>query len=118
MIDPTERWAQHGEKPDYAGFLSYGGAAMTQDPAQLEGFDVAVVGAPMDDLVSHPPRPRFAPPALPPASCPPGPPPEAGGRGLPPPPGPPPRPARRARTSRRASMPSPRCGSPTSATRR
>jgi arginase family enzyme len=73
MIDPTERWAQYGEKPDYAGFLSYGGAAMTQDPAELAGFDVAIVGAPMDDLVSDRPGTRFAPRAIRAASCPPGP---------------------------------------------
>jgi agmatinase len=78
MIDPTERWAQYGEKPDYAGFLSYGGAAMTQDPAELAGFDVAIVGAPMDDLVSDRPGTRFAPRAIRAASCPPGPHLEAG----------------------------------------
>src|SRR4051812_50053797 len=78
MIDPTERWAQHGEKPDYAGFLSYGGAAMTQDPAELAGFDAAIVGAPMDDLVSDRPRPRVAPRAIRAASRPPGPPPQGG----------------------------------------
>ena len=73
MIDPTERWAKYGEKPDYAGFLSYGGAAMTQDPVELAGFDVAIVGAPMDDLVSDRPGTRFAPRAIRAASCPPGP---------------------------------------------
>jgi agmatinase len=78
MIDPNERWAQYGEKPDYAGFLSYGGAAMTQDPAELAGFDVAIVGAPMDDLVSDRPGTRFAPRAIRAASCPPGPHLEAG----------------------------------------
>ncbi len=78
MIDPTERWAQYGEKPDYAGFLSYGGSAMTQDPAELAGYDVAIVGAPMDDLVSDRPGTRFAPRAIRGASCPPGPHLEAG----------------------------------------
>jgi agmatinase len=73
VIDPQERWREYGEKPDYAGFLSYGGAAMTQDPAELAGFDVAVVGAPMDDLVSDRPGTRFAPRAIRAASCPPGP---------------------------------------------
>jgi hypothetical protein len=24
MIDPLERWAQYGEKPDYAGLLNIG----------------------------------------------------------------------------------------------
>jgi agmatinase len=72
MIDPLERW-EHGEKPDYAGPLSYGGARLTQDPAELRGVDVAIVGAPMDDLVSDQPGTRFAPRAIRAASCPPGP---------------------------------------------
>jgi agmatinase len=78
VIDPLERWRAHGEKPDYAGFLSYGGAVMTQDAAALAGFDVAIVGAPMDDLVSDRPGTRFAPRAIRAASCPPGPHLEAG----------------------------------------
>jgi agmatinase len=73
MIDPLERWAQYGEKPDYAGLLTFAGVPYTQDPAELEGFDVAVVGAPMDDLVSDRPGARFAPRAIRAASCPPGP---------------------------------------------
>jgi agmatinase len=73
MIDPLERWAQYGEKPDYAGLLTFGGAPFTQDPAELEGFDVAIVGAPMDDLVSDRPGARLAPRAIRGASSPPGP---------------------------------------------
>lgn len=73
MIDPLKRWSQFGEKPDYAGPLSYGGAPYTQDPAGLEGADVAIVGAPMDELVSDRPGTRFAPRAIRAASCPPGP---------------------------------------------
>jgi agmatinase len=73
VIDPLERWRAYGEKPDYAGPLSYGGAALTQDPAELAGFDVAIVGAPTDDLVSDRPGTRFAPRAIRAASCPPGP---------------------------------------------
>lgn len=73
MIDPLERWSAHGHKPDYAGLLSYAGAPYTQDPAHLEGADVAVVGAPTDDLVSDRPGTRFAPRAIRAASCPPGP---------------------------------------------
>jgi agmatinase len=78
MIDPLERWAQYGEKPDYAGLLTFGGAPYTQDPAELRGADVAIVGAPMDDLVSDRPGARFAPRAIRAASCPPGPHLEAG----------------------------------------
>ncbi len=73
MIDPLERWRAHGEKPDYAGPVSFGGAPYTQDPALLAGFDVAIVGAPTDDLVSDRPGTRFAPRAIRTASCPPGP---------------------------------------------
>ncbi len=73
MIDPLERWRKYGEKPDYAGLLTYGGAPYTQDPAELAGFDVAIVGAPTDDLVSDRPGARFGPRAIRAASCPPGP---------------------------------------------
>ncbi len=73
MIDPLERWRQYGEKPDYAGLLTFSGVPYTQDPAELAGFDVAVVGAPMDDLVSDRPGARLAPRAIRGASCPPGP---------------------------------------------
>jgi agmatinase len=78
VIDPLERWREHGEKPDYAGPLSFGGAPYTQDAAMLGGFDVAIVGAPTDDLVSDRPGTRFAPRAIRAASCPPGPHLEAG----------------------------------------
>jgi agmatinase len=74
VIDPTERWPRgHDEKPDYAGLLTYGGAPYTQDPAELAGVDVAVLGAPTDDLVSDRPGARFGPRAIRAASCPPGP---------------------------------------------
>jgi agmatinase len=73
VIDPLERWAQYGEKPDYAGLLTFGGVPFTQDPAELSGFDVAIVGAPMDDLVSDRPGARLAPRAIRGASSPPGP---------------------------------------------
>jgi agmatinase len=73
LIDPLERWAQYGEKPDYAGLLTFAGCPYTQDAAELEGFDAAVVGAPMDELVSDRPGARFAPRAIRAASCPPGP---------------------------------------------
>ena len=78
MLDPMERWRQYGEKPDYAGPLTFGGAPCTQDPAELVGADVAIIGAPMDDLVSDRPGARFAPRAIRAASCPPGPHLEAG----------------------------------------
>lgn len=73
MIDPTARWAQYGEKPDYAGLLTFSGVPYTEDPAELAGFDAAIVGAPMDELVSDAPGARFGPRAIRAASCPPGP---------------------------------------------
>src|SRR3954469_1801735 len=78
MIDPLERWREHGEKPDYAGLLTFAGQPYTQDPAELAGVDVAVVGAPTDDLVSDRPGTRFGPRAIRAASAPPGPHLEAG----------------------------------------
>jgi agmatinase len=73
VIDPLERWRHYGEKPDYAGLLTFGSLPYTQDPAELEGVDVAIVGAPTDDLVSDRPGARFGPRAIRAASCPPGP---------------------------------------------
>jgi len=74
VIDPLERWRELGlpDKPDYAGLLTYAGMPYTQDPAALAGVDVAVVGAPTDDLVSDRPGTRFGPRAIRAASCPPG----------------------------------------------
>ena len=73
MLDPMARWSAYGEKPDFAGLLTYGGAPYTEDPAELDGVDVAIVGAPTDDLVSDRPGTRFGPRAIRAASCPPGP---------------------------------------------
>jgi agmatinase len=78
VIDPLERWREHGEKPDFAGLPSFGGAPYTEDPGELAGADVAIVGAPTDDLVSDRPGARFGPRAIRTASCPPGPHLEAG----------------------------------------
>jgi agmatinase len=80
VIDPLERWRARGlpDKPDYAGLLTFGGMPYTQDAAELAGADVAIVGAPFDDLVSDRPGARFGPRAIRAASCPPGPHLEAG----------------------------------------
>ncbi len=78
VIDPLERWREYGEKPDFAGLPSFGGAPYTEDPEELAGADVAIVGAPTDDLVSDRPGARFGPRAIRAASCPPGPHLEAG----------------------------------------
>src|SRR5919202_6560191 len=78
VIDPLERWREYGEKPDYAGLLTFGSLPYTQDPGELKGVDVAIVGAPTDDLVSDRPGARFGPRAIRAASAPPGPHLEAG----------------------------------------
>jgi agmatinase len=80
MIDPLARWRAAGlsDKPDYAGLLTFAGMPYTDDAAQLAGVDVAVIGAPTDDLVSDRPGARFGPRAIRAASCPPGPHLEAG----------------------------------------
>ncbi|HEY6891503.1 MAG TPA: agmatinase [Solirubrobacter sp.] len=72
MIDPVERWREYGEKPDYAGLMTYAGLPYTEDPAELRGADVAIVGAPMDELTSDSPGTRFGPRAIRAASCAPG----------------------------------------------
>ena len=75
MIDPLERWKETGlpDKPDYAGLLTFAGMPYTHDPAELEGVDVAIVGAPVDDLTSDRPGTRYGPRAIRAAGCPPGP---------------------------------------------
>ncbi len=72
MIDPLERWPD-GDKPDYAGLLTFSAMPYTHDAAELAGVDVAIVGAPTDDLVSDRPGTRFGPRAIRAASCPAGP---------------------------------------------
>src|SRR3954449_1896527 len=70
LIDPLNRWRRFGEKPDYAGLLTFGGAPYTADPGDLRAAHVAVLRAPMDDPVSDRPGARFAPRAIRAASCP------------------------------------------------
>ena len=74
MIDPLQRWKALGlpDKPDYAGLLTFGGAPYTQDARDLDGVDVAIVGAPTDDLVSDRSGTRFGPRAIRAAGCPSG----------------------------------------------
>jgi len=78
VIDPLARWRQYGEKPDFAGLPSFAGMPYSEDVGELAGVDVAIVGAPTDDLVSDRPGARFGPRAIRAASCPPGPHLEAG----------------------------------------
>lgn len=69
MINPIRRWAAYGEKPDYAGLLTFAGLPYTEDPDELVGCDAAIVGAPMDDLTSDAPGARFGPRAIRAAGC-------------------------------------------------
>jgi len=73
VLDPVHRWRDHGEKPDYAGLLTFGSLPWAEDPSALDGVDVAVVGAPTDDLTSDRPGTRFGPRAIRSAGCPWGP---------------------------------------------
>jgi agmatinase len=63
MLDPTTRWPD-GWKPDHAGLVTFAGLPYTEDAAELAGADVAVIGAPMDDLVSDRPGARHGPRAI------------------------------------------------------
>jgi agmatinase len=79
VIDPDKRWAHLvDKKPDYAGLLTFAGLPYTEEAEELAGFDVAIVGAPMDELVSDRPGTRFGPRAIRSASAPGGPHLEAG----------------------------------------
>jgi agmatinase len=67
VLDPLERWRRfHGL--DYgaawAGLLTFGGLPYTEDPGELDGVGVAIVGAPMDDLVTDAPGTRYGPRAI------------------------------------------------------
>jgi arginase family enzyme len=67
VLDPTERWRRyhgHDWKASWAGLLTFAELPYTEDPNELEGVDVAVVGAPTDELASHLPGARFGPRAI------------------------------------------------------
>jgi len=64
VIDPSERWRRfHGRelKPAWAGLPTFADLPYSEEPTQLAAHDVAIVGAPMDDLVSDAPGTRFGP---------------------------------------------------------
>jgi agmatinase len=73
MVDPYARWAEPGRKPPYAGLPSFAALPWTEDPADLEEMDVAVIGAPFDALASDRPGSRDGPRAIRVASRPLGP---------------------------------------------
>jgi agmatinase len=64
MLDPCSRWLPGGEKPEYAGLLTFCELPYTEDEADLAGVDVAIVGAPMDELVSDRAGARAGPRAI------------------------------------------------------
>lgn len=67
MIDPVERWRRHhgfGTKAVWAGLPTFHDLPYTEDPAELAGVDVAIVGAPFDELVSDLPGTRLGPRAV------------------------------------------------------
>ena len=62
-IDPDARWGEYG-RPEYAGLLTFAGRPYTESAADLADADVAILGAPMDELVSDTPGTRFGPRAI------------------------------------------------------
>lgn len=51
-------------EPSYAGGGTFSKIPLVLDPADLAGVDVAIVGAPIDEAVSHRPGARFGPRAI------------------------------------------------------
>lgn len=56
--------ANRTDEPGYAGIATFQKVPLVLDAAELEGSDVAIVGAPMDDMVTHRPGARFGPRAI------------------------------------------------------
>ena len=53
-----------GDRAGYAGIRTFSDVQVVLDPAGLAGVDVAVVGAPVDETVTHRPGARFGPRAI------------------------------------------------------
>jgi agmatinase len=53
-----------GQKPPYWGAGTFNQIPLVLDEADLSGIDVAIVGAPMDDMVTYRPGTRFGPRAI------------------------------------------------------
>jgi agmatinase len=67
VLDPSERWRRfhgHDWKASWAGLLTFAELPYTENPAELEGVDIAILGAPTDELVSNAPGTRFGPRAI------------------------------------------------------
>jgi agmatinase len=53
-----------GGEPGYAGMATFAKLPLALDPSDLDGADVAIVGAPIDEPVSYRPGARFGPRAI------------------------------------------------------
>lgn len=58
-MDVSREW-----EPDFAGMAAFQKVPLALDEASLGGADVAIVGAPMDEYVTHRPGARFGPRAI------------------------------------------------------
>lgn len=56
--------ANRPDEPGYAGIATFQKVPLVLDATELRGTDVAIVGAPTDDMVSHRPGTRFGPRAI------------------------------------------------------
>ena len=56
--------ANRTDEAGYAGIATFQKLPLVLDPSELGGSDVAIVGAPMDDMVTHRPGARFGPRAI------------------------------------------------------
>ena len=52
------------DEPAYAGLMTFAKVPLVLEPEELAGADVVIVGAPIDELVSHRPGTRFGPRAI------------------------------------------------------
>jgi agmatinase len=73
VLDPEGRWAAAGShRPEWAGLPTYAGLPYTERVDDLAGVDVAIVGAPFDELTTDRPGARYGPRAIRAASLPAG----------------------------------------------
>ena len=56
--------ANRPDEAGYAGIATFQKVPLVLEAAELQGADVAVLGAPMDDMVTHRPGTRFGPRAI------------------------------------------------------
>ncbi|MEA2435119.1 MAG: agmatinase [Actinomycetota bacterium] len=56
--------ANRPDEPSYSGVATFQKLPLVLDPDELNGVDVAIVGVPFDDMVTHRPGTRFGPRAI------------------------------------------------------